>query len=380
MPPRAAVGVSVLLAISSVSAQVERNDLSRRLERAEPIAQLPTHVKAQDGKPTLFADYGDVRGESVVLYLVNRTDQQLVFLAEDNDAYVKLEGLADSGEWERAQSHIASTCGNSATVPSLQPGEFFRFLGYYPTDGDVRQVRYRIYSEYAIAAPVGDVVHAYVVSPGRERIALDLASNAGTGRVRQADMDAARYDILAPRFGSFEVVRDMALGRARPPRSALWERSEAVKGLRRFPSEKTVSVLKELLDDPDERVRWAASSALGAIGVECPAAEVVFHKLLTGPDAARRRVAVNVLSVRPMSLDRLLTLQGFLEDADWEVRRDAVMALARACREFPEARGILLAHDDPNPSVQRVLQRVLEPGALSLCPPSRAVDAPSTRE
>ena len=50
-----------------------------------PLKELPARVKAPAGRLTLFADYKDVRGEQVTLYLVNRTGKKLAFDSQDGE-------------------------------------------------------------------------------------------------------------------------------------------------------------------------------------------------------------------------------------------------------------------------------------------------------
>lgn len=226
--------------------------LSTRVGTPDALERLPEHVPSNDGKLTLFADYSDVRGDHVVLYLINRTDRRIGFSAQDSDPYVKLEALSESGQWERAQRHVFSWCGNSyMAVPALCPGEFFRFLGYYPTEGDPSVVRYRIFRDSALVLnDPPDELESYGIFPEKqEKIPLNLVSNEGRGRVLKSDIDMARYDKLAVRFGSFDAIREMALGLAEPS-TRTWERrsrKEAVDALQRFPDKRAAAAFEGLL-------------------------------------------------------------------------------------------------------------------------------------
>ena len=238
----------------------QSTELSNRVGSPEPIDRLPSHVQSPDRRLTLFADFGDTHEDSVVLYLVNRTDLRIGFSARYGDPYVKLESLAASGQWERAQGHVNSlSCGNAFGIQSLGPGEFFRFLGYHPEEGEAGTVRYHVYRDSAYIFEDDTPQNAYAFfwrDPAK--MPLNLVSNAGPGRYRMSDILEARHDALALRYGGFDAIREMAMGSVTYPRPVPWGRSTAVYFLRRFPNQKTVKVLAALLEDDDLYVRQAA--------------------------------------------------------------------------------------------------------------------------
>ena len=175
-----------------------------------PLVRLPDRVPTPEDELTLYADYRDVRGNYVVLYLVNRTDRDLAFSSQDNDIYVKLETLSDSSYWERAERHWYGDClGSYYDQPRLNAGYFFQFLGYSPRNGEKRTVRYRMYNSVACAVeseergPFGDWIDC-------ERTEIDLVSSQTQGFVLPEEVEHCRSDRFSASNGCFEVVARIA--------------------------------------------------------------------------------------------------------------------------------------------------------------------------
>ena len=153
------------------------------------IDELPDHVQTQEHALGLYADYSDVRGDRVVLYLVNLTDRSYGFLSEAGDLLVKLEWQAPAGDWERAEPYEAARggrCIHGSVLPllTLRAGHFCRFLGYYPSADQHGTVRYRMYLDMVFAT--GEKRR----SPASGKVELDLVSNLGPGRVSLTSQDA----------------------------------------------------------------------------------------------------------------------------------------------------------------------------------------------
>ena len=336
--------------------------LSTRAETPEPIGQLPAHVHSSAGEVTLFADYDDVRGDYVVLYLVNRMDRRLGFSAQDDDVYAKLEAENDLGAWERAQTHWGGSCVVSVSRPSLRPGEFFRFLGYFPSEGEPRTVRYRVYSETAFVLPDESSNAGFFGARNAEKIPLNLVSNTGAGRAKAADIADTRRDSWAIRYGTGATVRALALDAAesahpdRPLRLNRLRRSEAVAALRRFPDKATAAVLETLLEDDDPSIRRRAIRVLAIIGPECSEAEMRFQQLLEDEDVNRRASAIASLAERAVTVDVVRDMQRLLENEEPMFRASAVFVLMKSCKKLPEAHAVLEAYKtDPDPLVQSIL-------------------------
>lgn len=225
-------------------AHADEQPLHTSLGTGRPIAELPAHVRAAEGKLSLFADFEDVRGENIVLYLVNKTGKRHEMNAQDRDIYVKLEAKVMQNLWERAQTHTYSWCGNSYFPVVVAPKSFHVFLGHYPSEGEPRDVRYVSYKNE------------------------HLVSNIGRGRVRPAEMKQAKYDRMAIETGDFDFVSQVALRKhVAEPLAGYWKNSRqiAVYSLRRFPRVQAAPVLNQLLDDEDEHVRQAANSVLNSL-------------------------------------------------------------------------------------------------------------------
>jgi hypothetical protein len=216
--------------------------------RPQEIATLPSHVVAPEEELTLFADFGDPRDNGLVLYLVNRTHHPVRFDAQDDDIYVKLEFKQDDGTWTRAQTHQYSWCGNSYMhAPELHPGHYYRFLGYLPSNGELREIRYRRYAG-----------------------TVDLVSNTGRGYVSLAEVAVAATDRLAINTGDLEFLRKIATGEITLPKARndwIDPREAAIYALaqERFKREEVIPVLRLLIESGQEEVAERAENTLKRI-------------------------------------------------------------------------------------------------------------------
>lgn len=141
----------------------------------KPIVDLPNHIVTPDAELSLFADFENRDPEKgIPLYLVNRTHEEKAIPVQDGDAYIKLEYQDDKEFWNRAQTHRSATCGNSYYAKTLQPGEFFHFYGYSPSEGTRAKVRYR-------------------------SMRSNLVSNEGDGFYLDIDRNVAELDTMSAR-------------------------------------------------------------------------------------------------------------------------------------------------------------------------------------
>ncbi len=155
-----------------------------------PISELPESIDAPDGKVTLTASFERLETGSVPVYLINRTDEDVVLDAQDGDVYLKLEMRNDDGTWVRAQPHVFSWCGNSYMVrPKLKRDHFYKIEGYQPADGNKAIVRYRLFMQKG----------------------LDLVTLPGNGIVHQSDVHRASTDEMTIRTATLNFVRSVAL-------------------------------------------------------------------------------------------------------------------------------------------------------------------------
>ena len=163
------------------------------------VAFLPSHIKAEDGKVSLFADYGSLRSDgSVPVYLINKSPEDLILDAQDGRIYLKLQYQDAAGNWVRAQPHTYSWCGNSymawRRVPS---GDYLLVSGYQPSQGVASTIRYHLYAPEEGFLQYGQGV--------------EISSNPGNGVVAEADIRDASVDVMSIHEGSFEHVSQVAL-------------------------------------------------------------------------------------------------------------------------------------------------------------------------
>lgn len=135
-------------------------NFSNRMSLPDANANLPAQIEAAPGKLSLFADFKNPGEKGISLYLVNRTDKTVDLESQDGDAYVKLEYQNASGEWERAQAHAYSDCGNSYGGIRLQPGMYLRMSGYQPVGGRSARIRYSSYPAQELVSNVGEGLYS----------------------------------------------------------------------------------------------------------------------------------------------------------------------------------------------------------------------------
>lgn len=201
---------------------------------AKPIGELPGQIRAPAGQITLFADYENAEEGGITLYLVNRTGKPVTIPTQDGNPYIKLEAQVAGGAWKRAQGHVYSWCGNSYFSPPVLPSNFFcTMTGSYPTKGEPRRVRYKIYSS------------------------LGFVSNEGRGAVDPSSIDACKYDLMAINFGDLALLKEILLEAVALPGPS-WQspRAAAVRRLREFDFEDIEPTLRKLFGrtDTDERL------------------------------------------------------------------------------------------------------------------------------
>jgi hypothetical protein len=129
----------------------------------------------------------------------------------------------------------------------LGPNQFFKFLGYLPSWGEPRNVRYRRYSD--------DMV---------------LTSNVGKGRFDTAEVSKARWDKMATRSGSFELIKRVAPGEIEAPQYG-WQHPRVVAiealGDERFDREEVVLILMQI-DREAKQFSRHVKAVLRKLGVE----------------------------------------------------------------------------------------------------------------
>lgn len=347
--------------------------LTSSVGKPRALSSLPKHVVAPDGQLSLFADYDDVDGHLVALYLVNRTQMRIEFSSQDGDIYVKLQALNEAGEWERAQVHRSSWCGNSYYMtPSLRANEYFKFGGYYPQEGERRTVRYRLYRRDAFVLDDDALETVGWFSPKGERLAIQLVSNVGTGRVSLQTIAATRTDAMAGGFGNFATVRDIALGVAqesqRPWRQP--SRREAVRALKRFPTREGLALLDTLLADSDRGIPAAAVMAIGMMGLEFEAAEMRFQELLQDKNTELRMAAVMALGERPITPEVLDYVEELLADDELWIRWAAMSVLGGQCKKDPKIREMINRWSrSSDPKIRSVFENMLLPTCIDYSEP-----------
>lgn len=155
----------------------------------EPLARLPAHVRPVAGQVTLFADFAAASEQGVPVYLINPTNRAVTLGSQDGDLKVKLERQDPDGQWQRAQPHAYSWCGNSYYSREIAPRHFLRLDGHRVREGTTARVRYRLYQRD-----------------------LFIASNEGVGLVNDLELERAGNDAMAVHFGDLALLKAVAFG------------------------------------------------------------------------------------------------------------------------------------------------------------------------
>lgn len=204
---------------------------------------LPAHVESNDGVFSLHADFGGVDSSGrIPVYFVNRSDSPVTLSSLSSDFNLKLEYLADDGNWVRAQPHYPqSGCFVRFYEIHLMPNHFVIVDGFQRINGEARQVRYRLRSDE-----------------------FELVTNFGQGVVASIDVERAMRDVMAIKNGDFDLVSEILLGEtyATYDYQIEYERYFAIKelALGRFDLDDSRDALRELASlRPDLRqyTDWA---------------------------------------------------------------------------------------------------------------------------
>lgn len=204
---------------------------------------LPAHIESDNGVVSLHADFGGVDSSGrIPVYLVNRSNTPIALSAATDDFNLKLEYLADDGNWVRAQPHYPQTgCFTRLYQINVMPNHFIVIDGYQRINGEAKQVRYRLRSDE-----------------------FELVTNIDQGVVASIDIDRAARDVMAIEDGDFELVSGILLDQtyATNDRTVEYGRYIAIDeiAMGRFDLDDSRDVLRQLaLLRPDMRryIDWA---------------------------------------------------------------------------------------------------------------------------
>lgn len=228
------LGVEASRAQSSVEVPAEQSPADETgifFFEGIPMAKLPGGIPSTEGKITLVADYARAKkGDSIDVYLINRSDHDIVLNSQDGDVYLKLEAKNGDGMWARAQPHAFSWCGNSYDFrPEVKKDCYYRIKGHQPKVGKPAKIRFRLYMQEG----------------------LDLVTDEGDGVASAEESALAATDALAVSTGSFEFVRDLATGEKKIVNTIdhirdMQGRAIRTLGCGRFANEKVLPLLDEI--------------------------------------------------------------------------------------------------------------------------------------
>jgi len=189
----------VVLLVSSAGAddRFESSKVRQFAGKMMPLAELPEGIAYKKDGLSLVADYEKRGPKGTPLYLVNAGEKDRPIHSQGGELFIKLEFLNKDGEWQGAQTHGYSFCGNSYLLLTLKAGHFFKVQGYRPLEGRKAKVRYKFRG--------GGVVSEFF-----------------EGLVREQDIEGAAFDQVEVRkypsmlVGPFEISPFFNYDRWRP--------------------------------------------------------------------------------------------------------------------------------------------------------------------
>ena len=199
-----------------------------------PIEKLPKHIPAPEDQVTLFADYADRWLGGVMLYAINRTNEEVKIPCEpDSIGPVRLEAQWTDGAWCRAQTKPSRHGQPTGRTLFIEPQHFILMLGWLPAHGEEREGRYRLRVEgQDVVSNVGKV----------------LVDPAAIGLVRYNTFRHTTLDIETTDI-SVELIREVLFSPIGLSRGAErdWIQRNAILRLAEIPRDMALLVLSEAL-------------------------------------------------------------------------------------------------------------------------------------
>jgi hypothetical protein len=230
----------IVLLLSLLSDASAAADLS---DNVKPLGELPPHLRFEDGRVNLVADYAAAMNGYIPVYIVNSSSTASEHVPLD--IFWSREMQYDDGTWHRCEpvfEYFGDTGALQQLIVKIPPGSFYPASFDRGSEGVLRKVR--------------------IVDLG-----LGLRSNEGTAIVDLDEAMASRFDIHALKRASFEELAKVALGEVPAVGPKTVERLFAITSLNQFNQDpRAVDVLKQVAihsrNGGDERNFKAAMRSL----------------------------------------------------------------------------------------------------------------------
>lgn len=139
----------------------------------EPLIELPSNIPVNENSIYLYADFNNVKDESIPIYLINNSDKDFNYKGDQRPLLQQEYKVTDS-IWQRSQAFYFGWCGAGYLYTAkLKSKGFTIFHKPFPSDGVEKIVRYVFYGTEV------------------------LPSNNGFGNVDFDEVEKARYDDIA---------------------------------------------------------------------------------------------------------------------------------------------------------------------------------------
>lgn len=193
------------------------------------VSELPGYVPVIRDSIYLYADFNNIRNETIQVYLINNTDVDF-----NIDGYqiplIQQEFRDGDSIWRRSQSYNYGWCGTQYSYYlNIKPSEFVIIQRSFPSKGVKKKVRYNFYGR--------DIRY----------------SNTGQGRISPDEVKEAEYDDIALNTSGSEFLINIIKGKVIPFKDERTNdsliRKTIVKLRDKFPGQALV-VLQEIAGDP----------------------------------------------------------------------------------------------------------------------------------
>ncbi len=139
----------------------------------ESVSKLPEYIPVIEGSIYLYADFNNIRKETIPVYLINNSDEDFN-LTGPQIPLIQQEFRDNDSTWRRSQSYNYGWCGNQYFYNwKIKSKEFVTVHKSFPSKRIKKKVRYNFYGK--------DILH----------------SNIGLGRINPDEVKRTEFDDVA---------------------------------------------------------------------------------------------------------------------------------------------------------------------------------------
>lgn len=196
------------------------------------ITGLPDYVPVISDSIYLYADFKNIRKETIRVYLINNSDEDF-----NIDGYriplIQQEFRDDDSSWSRSQSYNYGWCGTGYFYNmEIKPEEYVIIHKSFPLKGIEKKVRYNFYGK--------DIGY----------------SNSGWGRISPDEVRKAEYDDIAINTYNadflIKIIKKEVIPFEEERTNDALIRKTLVLLRQKFPDQALI-ILQEIADDPSNK-------------------------------------------------------------------------------------------------------------------------------